>query len=161
MSKFSCMCLPVYGDPHLTTLPLPSVSTPSPHQHGDSTHRNLPPPDRLGYRGLALDWNAFLCTWWQCFDEENVFKTHLTPLTPIVCFHRNHLWLERWWAYMNRRSRQWPRTSGGSKISPRCWYQLTPTHDFAKFSQKLHVIERIWTGGGGVVPTLGSANAYL
>ena len=24
-----------------------------------------------------------------------------------------------------------------------------PTYDFAKFSQKLHEIERIWTGGGG------------
>ena len=23
------------------------------------------------------------------------------------------------------------------------------TYDFAKFSQKLHEIERIWTGGGG------------
>ena len=26
--------------------------------------------------------------------------------------------------------------------------QDAPTHDFAKFSQKLHEIERIWTGRG-------------
>ena len=28
----------------------------------------------------------------------------------------------------------------------------TPTYDFAKFSQKLHEIERIWTRGGARVP---------
>ena len=27
-----------------------------------------------------------------------------------------------------------------------------PTYDFAKFSQKLHEIERIWTRGGGARP---------
>ena len=27
-----------------------------------------------------------------------------------------------------------------------------PTHDFAKFSQKLHEIERIWTTAGGARP---------
>ena len=27
-----------------------------------------------------------------------------------------------------------------------------PTYDFAKFSQKLHEIERIWTPGGGARP---------
>ena len=27
-----------------------------------------------------------------------------------------------------------------------------PTHDFAKFSQKLHEIERIWTTAGGAHP---------
>ena len=26
---------------------------------------------------------------------------------------------------------------------------VAPTYDFAKFSQKLHEIERIWTPGGG------------
>ena len=30
--------------------------------------------------------------------------------------------------------------------------QGAPTYDFAKFSQKLHEIERIWTGGGGSRP---------
>ena len=43
-------------------------------------------------------------------------------------------------------------TSGGSRISPRRGRQLSggaPTYDFAKFSQKLHEIERIWTPGGG------------
>ena len=43
-------------------------------------------------------------------------------------------------------------TSGGSRISPRRGRQLprgAPTYDFAKFSQKLHEIERIWTPGGG------------
>ena len=42
--------------------------------------------------------------------------------------------------------------SGGSRISPRRGRQLSggaPTYDFAKFSQKLHEIERIWTPGGG------------
>ena len=43
--------------------------------------------------------------------------------------------------------------SGGSKISPRWGVPTlpgggTPTYDFAKFSQKLHEIERIWTAGG-------------
>ena len=43
--------------------------------------------------------------------------------------------------------------SGGSRISPRRGHQLfrgAPTYDFAKCSQKLHEIERIWTPGGGV-----------
>ena len=42
--------------------------------------------------------------------------------------------------------------SGGSRISPRRGRQLpggAPTYDFAKISQKLHEIERIWTPGGG------------
>ena len=43
-------------------------------------------------------------------------------------------------------------SSGGSRISPRRGRQLSgggaPTYDFAKFSQKLHEIERIWTPGG-------------
>ena len=42
--------------------------------------------------------------------------------------------------------------SGGSRISPRRGPQLrrgTPTYDFAKFSQKLHEIERIWAPEGG------------
>ena len=38
--------------------------------------------------------------------------------------------------------------SGGSRISPRRGRQLprggAPTYDFAKISQKLHEIERIW-----------------
>ena len=37
--------------------------------------------------------------------------------------------------------------SGGSRISPRRGLQLprgAPTYDLAKFSQKLHEIERIW-----------------
>ena len=42
--------------------------------------------------------------------------------------------------------------SGGSRISPRRGGQLpgggAPTYDFAKISQKLHEIERIWTRGG-------------
>ena len=40
--------------------------------------------------------------------------------------------------------------SGGSRISPRWGCQPSggsPTHDFAKFSQKLRKIERIWTPG--------------
>ena len=45
---------------------------------------------------------------------------------------------------------------GGSRISPRRGRQLpggAPTYDFAKISQKLHEIERIWApGGGGRVP---------
>ena len=43
-------------------------------------------------------------------------------------------------------------TSGGSRISPRRGRQLpggAPTYDFAKNSQKLHEIERIWAPGGG------------
>ena len=43
-------------------------------------------------------------------------------------------------------------TSGGSRISPRRGCQLPggePTYDFAKFSQKLNEIEKIWTPGGG------------
>ena len=43
-------------------------------------------------------------------------------------------------------------SSGGSRISPRRGRQLSrgaPTYDFAKFSQKLHEIERIWTPRGG------------
>ena len=42
--------------------------------------------------------------------------------------------------------------SGGSRIPPRRGRQLprgAPTYDFAKFSQKLHEIERIWTLKGG------------
>ena len=42
--------------------------------------------------------------------------------------------------------------SGGSRISSRRGRQLprgAPTYDFAKFSQKLHEIERISTPGGG------------
>ena len=34
----------------------------------------------------------------------------------------------------------------GEGVNPPGW---TPTYDFAKFSQKLHEIERIWTLGGG------------
>ena len=42
-------------------------------------------------------------------------------------------------------------TSGGSRISP----EGAPTYDFAKFSQKLHEIERIWAPrGGGRTPPL-------
>ena len=43
-------------------------------------------------------------------------------------------------------------SSGGSRISPRWGRQLSkggPTYDFAKFSQKLHEIERIWTPSWG------------
>ena len=43
--------------------------------------------------------------------------------------------------------------SGGSRISPRRGCQLprgAPTYDFAKFSQKLHEIERIWIRGACV-----------
>ena len=46
-------------------------------------------------------------------------------------------------------------SSGGSRISPRRGRQLpkgAPTYDFAKFSQKLHEIERIWTRGGASLP---------
>ena len=42
--------------------------------------------------------------------------------------------------------------SGGSRIFPRRGRQLprgVPTYDFAKISQKLHEIERIWTPKGG------------
>ena len=46
----------------------------------------------------------------------------------------------------NRVDRKKGDTSGGSRISPRGG---APTYDFAKFSQKLHEIERIWTPGGG------------
>ena len=37
-----------------------------------------------------------------------------------------------------------------------------PTYDFAKFPQKLHEIERIWTPGGGasLAPSLRSATVY-
>ena len=45
------------------------------------------------------------------------------------------------------------QASGGSRISPRRGRQLpggAPTYDFAKFSQKLHEIKRIWAPGGGV-----------
>ena len=44
--------------------------------------------------------------------------------------------------------------SEGSRFSPRWGRQLSrgaPTYDLAKFSQKLHDIERIWTLGGGRV----------
>ena len=55
--------------------------------------------------------------------------------------------------------------SGGSRISPRRGPQLrrgAPTYDFAKFSQKLHEIERIWAPEGGGVPRapLRSATVY-
>ena len=46
--------------------------------------------------------------------------------------------------------------SGGSRISPRRGCQLprgVPTYDFAIFSRKLHVIERIWAPGGGMRPS--------
>ena len=44
--------------------------------------------------------------------------------------------------------------SGGSRITPRRGRQLpgrggAPTYDFAKISQKLHEIERIWAPRGG------------
>ena len=42
-------------------------------------------------------------------------------------------------------------SSGGSRISPRRGRRLpggVPTYNFAKFSQKLHEIERIWVPGG-------------
>ena len=45
----------------------------------------------------------------------------------------------------------WMVFSGGSRISPRRGRQLSrgaPTYDFAKFFQKLHEIERIWTPRG-------------
>ena len=45
-----------------------------------------------------------------------------------------------------------PTSSGGSRISSRRGRQLpgggVPTYNFAKFSQKLHEIERIWTPEG-------------
>ena len=49
--------------------------------------------------------------------------------------------------------------SGGSRISPRWGRQLSRealTYDLAKFSQKLHEIERIWTsrGDASLVPPL-------
>ena len=43
------------------------------------------------------------------------------------------------------------QSSGGPRISPRWRRQPSrgaPTYDLAKFSQKLHQIERIWTPGG-------------
>ena len=45
-------------------------------------------------------------------------------------------------------------TSGGSRISPRRGRQLpggggAPTYDFAKFSQKMHEIEKFGPPGGG------------
>ena len=47
---------------------------------------------------------------------------------------------------------------GGSRISPRWWRQPSgggaPTYNFAKFSQKLHGIERIWTVFELTVPDL-------
>ena len=48
------------------------------------------------------------------------------------------------------------RRSGGSRISPRRGCQPPggpPTYNFAKFSQKLHEIERIWTLRGGARPS--------
>ena len=50
------------------------------------------------------------------------------------------------------------QVSGGSRISPRLGRQLSgrgggaPTYDFAKFSRKMHGIQRIWTSGGWDVP---------
>ena len=49
----------------------------------------------------------------------------------------------------------WTDNSGGSRISLRRGRQLSrgvPTYDFAKISQKLHEIERIWAPGGGACP---------
>ena len=45
--------------------------------------------------------------------------------------------------------------SGGSRISPRRGRQLPggATYDFAKFSQKLHEIERIWVAGWDTRPS--------
>ena len=49
----------------------------------------------------------------------------------------------------------WTPPSGGSRISPRRGCQLpggggrAPTYNIAKFSRKLHEIERIWVPGGG------------
>ena len=56
-------------------------------------------------------------------------------------------------------------TSGGSRISPRRGRQLpggAPTYDFAKISQKLDEIERIWTprGAHGPCAPLRSATGY-
>ena len=52
-------------------------------------------------------------------------------------------------------------TSGGSRISPSRGRQLpggggAPTYDFAKISQKLHEIERIWTPGDPLRSATGS-----
>ena len=50
--------------------------------------------------------------------------------------------------------------AGGGADSP---WGGPPTYDFAKFSQKLHEIERIWAPGGGggasLAPPLRSATA--
>ena len=48
-------------------------------------------------------------------------------------------------------------SSGGSRISPRRGRQLSggvPTYDFAKFSQKLYEIERIWAPRGAFIKNL-------
>ena len=36
-----------------------------------------------------------------------------------------------------------------------------PTYDFAKFSRKLHEIERIWSGGGGASKILRCRSATV
>ena len=83
----------------------------------------------------------------------NVFPKTVWIIFFMTCFHRAGGPLGpplriRYWDMKENRPRQWRiqdfpergrQLSGG-----RGW---APTYDFAKFSQKLHEIERIWTPG--------------
>ena len=89
-----------------------------------------------------LEWNA---------ETRKSLRTHVQSLSfgrkiQKMCFVKCH---DIFVAILSDNNKE---ISGGSRISPRRGRQLprgAPTYDFAKFSQKLHEIERIWAPRGG------------
>ena len=117
---------------------------------------------------LLLHYRKSTCsdlkTFLQVYSAQTIWWRHpAIKYSPSV--HYCHLQLTQpginpyWWIFGDNIGNHCDnvKVSGGSRISPRRGRQLSkggrgaPTYDFAKFSQKLHDIERIWTprGGGG------------
>ena len=74
----------------------------------------------------------------------------LWPLDPVDLLYAQRRSIELELGSANADLECGPGISGGSRISPRLG-GAKPPYDFAKFPQKLHEIESIWTGGALVL----------
>ena len=124
---------------------------------GEVSHHALrqTPTRRDGYccGRYASYWNAFLLYIvipWDAWESDVSFKFTHGVKAHSQWAKAKKIEDETTKMKMEKKS-SFRRISGGSRISPRRGRQLSrgaPTYDFAKFSQKLHEIERIWAPRG-------------
>ena len=98
----------------------------------------------------------FSSHWQTCSVSLNPFSFVWYPISRFQLFDVTKMIMDIYSGVyrISRKGRDTNSSSGGSRISLRWGPQLSeggggaPTYDFAKISQKMHEIERIWTLGG-------------